>query len=427
MRLVDNAEPESFGMMTLRQAQRLVRAQFAPAIGTADVPLAAARNRVRASDRAAATDLPPHDSAAVDGFAVRASDVRGNGSPQGSPGGSPRPRLRLVGRAAAGHPFGGTVAGGQTVRILTGAPLPPGADAVVMQEGCSIEGDLIELAGDARPGANIRRRGEDVRAGAIVLAAGRRLRPQDIALAAALGVRELPVYDRLRVALFSTGDEVREPGTPLRAGEIWDANRWLLRSLLEALGCDVTDLGILADDRPGMEGAIAEAAHAHDLIVTSGGVSVGGEDHMREVIRRRGSLETQRLAIKPGKPVGLGDIDDCPILALPGNPVAAAVSFIAFGRSVVLRLAGSAEDGPLAFRLPAAFGYRKKPGRRDYLLGVVERDGSGVSSVGMFEKQGAAMLSAIAQTEGFVTVAEWVEEVRPGDLVDFIPHEWLLG
>ncbi|MGE0117296.1 MAG: gephyrin-like molybdotransferase Glp [Dongiaceae bacterium] len=421
MRLVDNAEPESSGMMTLRQAHRLVQAQFAPAVGTAAVPLAAARNRVLAADLAAAVDLPPHDNAAVDGFAVRASDLRANGSPGGSP------RLRLVGRAAAGHPFGGTVAGGQTVRILTGAPLPAGADAVVMQEGCSVEGDLVGLAGDARPGANIRRRGEDVRAGAIVLAAGRRLRPQDIALAAALGVRELAVYDRLRVALFSTGDEVREPGTPLKAGEIWDANRWLLRSLLEVLGCDVTDLGILADDRPGMEGAIAEAAHAHDLIVTSGGVSVGGEDHMREVIRRRGSLETQRLAIKPGKPVGLGDIDDCPILALPGNPVAAAVSFIAFGRSVVLRLAGSAEDAPLAFRLPAAFGYRKKPGRRDFLLGVVERDGSGVSSVGMFEKQGAAMLSAITQTEGFVTVADGVEEVRPGDLVDFIPHEWLLG
>jgi molybdopterin molybdotransferase len=296
-----------------------------------------------------------------------------------------------------------------------------------MQETCGLQGDAVAFTERVRPGANFRRRGEDVRAGSVVLPAGRRLRPQDIALAAALGAHELIVFERLRVALFSTGDEVREPGTPLNIGQIWDANRWLLRSLLEALGCRVSDLGILTDDLHSIEGAISEAAHEHDLIVTSGGVSVGSEDHMTNVIRRRGSLDTRRLAIKPGKPIGLGDIDDCPILALPGNPVAAAVSFIAFGRSVVLRLAGSSEDGPLAFRLPAGFGYRKIRGRRDYLLGVVERDGSGVSSISMFERQGAAMLSAISQTEGFVAIDEHVEHVQPGDLVDFIPHEVLFA
>jgi len=403
--------------MTIRAAKQFVQAQFAPAVGIESVPLAAARNRVLATNLVATIDLPPHDSAAMDGFAVRSADLSVAGAP----------RLRLIGRAAAGHPFDGTIGDGQTVRILTGAPLPPGADAVAMQEICGVEGDAVAVGAGVRPGANFRRRGEDVRAGSVVAAAGRRLRPQDIALAAALGVRELIVFNRLRVALFSTGDEVREPGSPLHAGEIWDANRWLFRSLLEALGCDVSDLGILADDLRRIEGALSDAAHEHDLIVTTGGVSVGKEDHVTNVIRRRGYLETRRLAIKPGKPVGLGDIDDCPILALPGNPVAAAVSFIAFGRAVVLRLAGSAEDGPPSFRLPAAFGYRKKPGRRDYLLGVVERDGSGISSIGLFEKQGAAMLSAITQAEGFVAVDDAVEHVRPGDLVDFIPHESLLA
>ncbi|HET6221794.1 MAG TPA: gephyrin-like molybdotransferase Glp, partial [Dongiaceae bacterium] len=391
------------GMTPLHEAKRHVQAQFVAAVGVETVPLAAARNRVLATNLVAAVDLPPHDSAAVDGFAVRSADLWATNAP----------RLRLVGRTAAGHPFNGTVGGGQTVHILTGAPLPQGADAIVMQEACSIRGDAVDFTERVRPGANFRRRGEDVRTGSVVLAAGRRLRPQDIALAAALGVHELIVFERLRVALFSTGDEVREPGTPLNAGEIWDANRWLLRSLLEALGCKVSDLGILNDDLHGIEGAISGAAHEHDLIVTSGGVSVGSEDHMTNVIRRRGSLDTRRLAIKPGRPVGLGDIDDCPILALPGNPVAAAVSFIAFGRSVVLRLAGSTEDGPLAFRLPAGFGYRKIRGRRDYLLGVIERDGSGISSISMFEKQGAAMLSAITQTDGFVAIDEHIEHVQP--------------
>jgi len=404
-------------MKTLAEAQRLVRAQCAPAVAVETVPLAAARNRVLATNLVAAVDLPLHDSAAMDGFAIRSTDVAGADSP----------RLRLVGRAAAGHPFDGMVADGEAVRIFTGAPLPRGADAVAVQEICGLHGDSVVVGGSVRPGANYRRRGEDVPAGSVVLAAGRRLRPQDIALAAALGARALTVFDRLRVALFSTGEEVREPGTPLGAGEIWDANRWLLRSLLEALGCAVDDLGILSDDRPTIEGALCDAAREHDLIVTSGGMSVGSEDHMTAVIRRRGSLDAYQLAIRPGRPVGLGDIDDCPILALPGNPVAAAVAFIAFGRAVVLRLAGSLEGAPLAFRLPAGFGYKKKPARRDYLLGVVERDGNGISSVSMFEKQGAAMLSAIAQTQGFVAIDEAVEHVRPGDLVDFIPHESLLA
>ncbi len=416
MRLIGGGIPD-IGMKTLPQARQLVQQQFIPVVGIEVVPLAAARNRVLATSLVAAVDLPPHDNAAMDGFAIRSSDLLESGYP----------RLQLIGHAAAGHPFGGAVADGQAVRILTGAPLPRGADTVVTQETCTVEGEFVRIIERVRPGANFRKRGEDVRAGAVVLAAGRRLRPHDIALAAALGVQDMIVFNRLRVALFSTGDEVREPGTPLDAGQIWDANRWLLRSLLEAIGCEISDLGILADNAHDIEGVLADAAHDHDLIVTSGGMSFGSEDHMTNVIRRRGALETQRLAIKPGKPVGLGDIDDCPILALPGNPVAAAVSFVAFGRAVVLRLAGCLEDGPLSFRLPAAFGYRKKRGRRDYLLGVVERDGSGVSSVSMYEKQGAAMLSAISQTHGFVAIDENFEHVRPGDLVDFIPHEALLA
>lgn len=403
-------------MKTLAEAGQMVQAHFPPAVPVEQVPLGRARNRVLADGLVAPTDLPRFDNAAMDGFAVRWADL-----------GAAGPRLLHVGQAAAGHPFAGTVRTAQTVRVLTGGEMPQGADTVVVQEHCLAKGDWVEVVENPRQGANVRRRGEDLRAGTVVLAAGRRLRAPDIALAAALGFCSLPVYRRLRVALLSTGDEVREPGSPLCAGEIWDANRWLLASLLEALGCRVSDLGIRPDDADAIESALAAAAQDHDLIVTSGGMSVGSEDHLAEVIRRHGSLETQTLAIKPGKPVGLGDIDDCPILALPGNPVAAAVAFVAFGRSLVLRLAGATHEDPVSFRLPSGFSYAKKPGRRDYLVGTHTRDGGGVGWLVPHAKQGSAMLSAMARAGGFIVIDEGVEKVKPGDLVDFIPYDVLMS
>src|SRR5262245_59849390 len=233
MRLAGGSEAPEMGMKSLPEVRRLVRQQFVPVVGIEVVPLAVARNRALATNLVASVDLPPHDNAAMDGFAIRSVDQLAAGIP----------RLRLVGHAAAGHPFDGEVADGQAVRILTGAPLPRGADTVVTQETCGYDGDHLRLIERVRPGANIRRRGEDVRAGSVVLAAGRRLRPHDIALAAALGVQELAVFQQLRVALFSTGDEVREPGAPLDTGQLWDANRWLLRSVLGATGCVATDPG----------------------------------------------------------------------------------------------------------------------------------------------------------------------------------------
>jgi molybdopterin molybdotransferase len=408
--------PSRPDVMTQAEAQAIVECRFAATIGTERAALAAALNRVLATDLVATIDLPPYNSAAVDGVAVRSVDLRQTTT-----------QLRLIGQAAAGRPHVGELTTGQAVRIFTGAPMPVGADIVIMQESCQIEGHSVSIPGGTPRVLHWRQRGDDVRAGSVLIPAGRRLRSQDIALAAALGNRELTVFNRLNVALFSTGDEVRDPGTKLAIGEIWDANRWLLRSLLDSLGCRVSDFGILPDDSRAIEAALTAAARDNDLLVTSGGVSVGSEDHLTAVIRRRGTLDIWRLAISPGKPVGLGDIDACPILALPGNTVPAIVMFVAFGRSLVLRLAAAHGEMPLSFRLPGNFAVKKPPGRRDYLFGMVENFCDRPSAVVPSARQGAGVLSTLTETQGFIVLEEDCEAVRPGDIVEFMPIRSILG
>ena len=404
-------------MMLLAEAEAIVHAQLSLAVGRESVPLAEARGRILGQDLISPLDLPPHDNAAVDGFAFYGSDLPASGAA----------RLRLAGRAAAGRPFTGVVLRGEAARILTGAPMPAGTDTVVMQEDCGVDGDTLHVLRLPRCSSNRRRRGEDIQAGKLALSAGQRLRAPEIALAAALGQTSLPVFQRLSVGLFSTGDEVRDPGILLQAGQIWDANRWMLRNLLEGLGCRVSDLGILPDDAGAVEQALQAAAHAHDLLITSGGMSVGSEDHLGAVIRRRGTLDIWRLAVKPGKPVGFGDIDTCPILALPGNPVAAMVLFLVLGRGIVLRLSGAGMEPPLRLRLPADFVYKKKPGRREYLLGRVDSRGDGVSVVRPLPKQGTAILSAATLAEGLILLPEEAEIVDTDDLVDFLPLSSLMS
>jgi molybdopterin molybdotransferase len=404
-------------MMLLAEAEAAVHAQLSLAVSQESVPLAQARGRILGQDLISPLDLPPHDNAAVDGFALSGRDLPESGTA----------RLRLAGRAAAGRPFTGVVLKGEAARILTGAPLPAGTDTVVMQEDCAVDGDTLHVLHLPRCSSNRRRQGEDILLGKLALSAGQRLRAPEVALAAALGQTSLNVFQRLSVGLFSTGDEVRDPGILLQAGQIWDANRWMLRNLLEGLGCRVADLGILPDDVGAVERALQAAAHVHDLLITSGGMSVGSEDHLGAVIRRRGTLDIWRLAVKPGKPVGFGDIDTCPILALPGNPVAAMVLFLVLGRGIVLRLSGALLEPPLRLRLPADFVYKKRPGRREYLLGRVDSRGPGVSVVRPLPKQGTAILSATTLAEGLILLPEEAEIVDTDDLVDFLPLSSLMA
>ena len=395
----------------LADALAAIRTQFRPILDTEAVGLAGARGRVLATDLIAKVSLPHWDSAAVDGFAVRASDLL--------PGRVSR--LTVIGAAAAGHPFSGAIGRGQAVRILTGAPLPREADIVIMQEFCRVDGGELLVEGNSASKKHWRARGEDVGLGARAIAAGTRLRAQDVALAGALGCTQLLVRRRPRVGLFSTGDELREPGDPLLSGQIWDANRCLLRGLLEHLGCQVVDFGILGDEPELLEGALSRAAHDCDLLVTSGGMSVGSEDHIRSIIGRRGVLEIWPLAIKPGKPVGLGDIDDCAILALPGNPIAAVVAFIAIGRAVVDVTSGACHDPPGLLAMPAGFSFEKSRGIRQFLLGELRAVGEARSTVAPSARQGTAMLSALTQGDGFIVLDEDREVVRPGEPVDFLP------
>ena len=394
----------------------LIQERITPVVSEEEAPLAEACGRILARDLVSAIDVPPHPNSAVDGYAVAHADLLPDRDTV----------LPVTGRAAAGHPLGRPAARGEAIRIFTGAPMPDGLDTVMMQEDCVIEKGRVQLAPGIRKGANRRHAGEDVAKGAVALAAGRRLKPADLGLAAALGQDRLPVFRRLRVALLSTGDEVREPGQKLPPGAIYDANRVMLMALLRGLGCAVTDLGIRPDHAEGLADTLAAASAGHDLIVTSGGVSTGEEDHVKAAIERLGRLDFWRLAIKPGRPVALGQIRGVPLIGLPGNPVAAALTFAVLARPLILRLAGAEAAPPLLFPVLAGFSYRKKAGRREYLrASLVRENGNAVAR--RYPKDGAGILSSIVQSDGFVVLGEETSDVAPGAAVDFLPFTEVFG
>jgi molybdopterin molybdotransferase len=304
--------------------------------------------------------------------------------------------------------------------------MPEGADTVMMQEDSALTDGKVTLKPGIKKGANRRHAGEDVERGSVALSAGRRLKPADLGLAAALGHDRLTVRQALRVALISTGDEVREPGTVLPPGAIYDANRIMLASLLRGLGCIVTDLGIRPDRAAALGDTLATAAKEHDLIVTSGGVSTGEEDHVRAAIERLGRLDFWRLAIKPGRPVALGQVKGVPLIGLPGNPVAAALTFAILGRPLILRLAGAATEAPALFRVRAEFAYKKRKGRREYVRASLGRDGDTVT-VHKYPKDGAGILSSIVRSDGFVIIDEAADGVASGAMVDFLPYAEIIG
>ncbi len=413
--LSDDCFADGGALMTADEALALLGRAVVPVSEPEAVGLAQAHGRILAAEVIAARDVPPHDNAAVDGYAVFFADL--------DPGGETR--LPVTGRAAAGHPLGRAARPGEAIRIFTGAPMPDGPDTIMMQEDCRLEGDadapVVVVRPGIRRGANRRRAGEDVTAGTTVLKRGQRLRPQDVGLAASLGLTRLEVYRRLRVALMSTGDELREPGAGLPPGCIYDSNRAILHGALEGLGCAVTDLGIVADRRQAVRRILVRAAEGHDLIVSSGGVSVGEEDHVKAVVEELGSLHFWRLAIKPGRPVAMGQVDRVPFIGLPGNPVAVVVTFVKFARPLILGLAGSTERAPVLFRVRAGFAHKKKRNRREFLRArlVTAEDGGLVAD--KFPRDGAGILSSLVEADGLVELPEEVTELAQGSMVDFLP------
>ena len=299
--------------------------------------------------------------------------------------------------------------------------MPEGPDTVMMQEDCRAEGDAVVIMAGIKHGANRRSAGEDIQAGATILRAGHRLRPQDVGLAASVGLNELAVYRPLRTALFSTGDELCEPGADAPAGAIYDSNRYVLRALLEAQGCAVTDLGILPDDAATVRAALADAARDHDLLFTSGGVSVGEEDHVKAAVESQGSLHFWRLAIKPGRPLALGQVGRVPFVGLPGNPVAAMVTFLRIARPLILRLAGATQVAPLIYRLRADFDHKKKRNRREWVRARLVASDDGTLVAAKFPRGGAGILSSLVEADGLVELPEAMTRLERGAMVDFLP------
>ncbi len=398
-------------LLPVAEALAMLDARVGAVAEREEIDLGAADGRVLAADLEAAIASPPHDNVAVDGYALRFADLSTTGDTD----------LRLAGRAAAGHPLAGRIAPGTAVRVFTGAVLPAGADCVVMQEDIRLDAGTITVPVGLKAGANRRLAGEDVAAGAVALAAGARLRPQEIALAAAIGHDRLPVFRRLRLGVFSTGDEIQEPGTALRPGAVYDANRHMLMALARQLPVDVVDLGILADDRATITRRLGEAAADLDVLVTSGGVSTGEEDHVKAAVEAQGALHFWRIAIKPGRPLALGTIAGTAFIGLPGNPVAAMVCFLRFARPLILKRAGARDLAPALFRVAAGFSHKKKPDRREWVRARLARGGDGGLCARKFERQGSGIISSLVQSDGLVEIAEDVTRLEPGTMVDFLP------
>ncbi|MBV8565028.1 MAG: molybdopterin molybdotransferase MoeA [Methylobacteriaceae bacterium] len=403
-------------LMPIETALALIGERVTPIEAIEDVPLAAADGRVVARDVHAAVALPPFVNSAVDGWGVRFADLVADRVTE----------LAASGRVAAGQSAEGLEVAGRAVRLFTGAPVPAGIDTIFMQEDATARDGVVVLPPGLKRGANLRFLGEDLAQGVVALPAGRRLRPQDLALAAAVGLVSLPVRRRLKVALFSTGDELCEPGEPLRPAAIYDSNRVLLASLLRRLGAEVSDLGILRDEPRQLAARLHAAAHGHDLILTSGGVSTGEEDHVRQAVEGIGSIVFWRLAIKPGRPVAMGVIEGTPLAGLPGNPVASFVTFVHLVRPLIDRLCGAAPIPAVAVPVRAAFRYRKRAGRREYVRVALRPGPDGALEAAKHPQEGAAILTSLTNTDGLVELPETCTSVSLGDTVGFFSYATLL-
>jgi molybdopterin molybdotransferase len=404
-------------MMSVDEAVGLIAARVVAVQEAETVALAAADGRVLAGDLEAPLPLPPFTNSAVDGYAVRSSDLPTRGARA----------FPVRGRVQAGASADVPLAAGHAMRIFTGAPMPVGADTVFMQEDVRLdEAGHIVLPAGLKPGANVRPAGEDIPQGAVALEAGRRLKPQDVALAAAFGLTDLSVIRRIRVALFSTGNELASPGSPRAAAQLYDSNRFMLLLMLKRLGCEVSDLGILRDERESLAQALKRVATGHDLILTTGGVSAGEEDHVKAAVESAGSLVLWRMAIKPGRPVAMGIIGGTPFIGLPGNPVASFVTFVHVVRPTVLALAGAVPQHLVPMPVRAAFTYKKKNGRREYVRANLRMAGDGLPEVVKFPREGAGLLSSLVDTDGLVELGESVTTVEPGQTVGFLGYASLI-
>ena len=408
--------------LPVEMAQEFIARLVPQVTAIESLALRASLGRVLARDIVSTIDVPAHDNSAMDGYALRGSDLQATGDTL----------LSVAGTGLAGQAFDGPVAAGQCLRIMTGAVMPAGLDTVVPQEFVKTEGALLRIpAGVVRTGDNRRLAGEDLARGSAALRAGRILRPADLGLMASLGRAEVPVMRKLRVAFFSTGDELRSVGEPLDVGCVYDSNRYTIWAMLQRLGCETLDLGVVRDQPDALRAAFSEAAASADAVITSGGVSVGEADHTKAIMAELGDVLFWRIAMRPGRPMAIGRVatrrgHEAILFGLPGNPVAVMVTFYAFVRAALLRMSGATPSPLPLLRAACTSGLRKKPGRTEYQRGIVSRAADGRWQVTITGSQGSGILSSMSVANGMVVLHHGQGDVAAGDEVDVVPFDGLV-
>lgn len=410
----DDYDPNS---MPVPKAREYIRAVLKPVSTVERLHIRSALGRVLSDDVISPVDVPGHDNSAMDGYAVRFSDLKQD----------LEVKLQLVGTAFAGNPFDGRVDAGQTVRIMTGAVVPDGCDTVIMQERASPSGNEVSVTAVPKAGTNTRKAGEDLRKGEAALKRGQLVRPAELGLLASLGIGEISVYRRLRVAFFSTGDELVSVGQQLGAGQIYDSNRYTLYGMLTRAGCEILDMGVIRDTPEAVEEAFVQASAAADVIITSGGVSVGEADYVKQVLESLGEVLFWKIAMKPGRPLAYGKIGDAHFFGLPGNPVAVMVTFYQFVRDALARLQGQVDVKPLpTMKVVCTAPIKKAPGRTEFQRGLLSQDVGGQWTVRPTGDQGSGILSSMSQAHCFIVLSTETGSLEAGATVDIQLLEGLI-
>jgi len=402
----DDYDPNS---MPVGKAREVIARFLSPVTATERLNVRAALGRVLAEDVVSPLDVPAHDNSAMDGYAVRFADLQPSGEVT----------LKVAGSSFAGVPFRGAVKAGECVRIMTGGVMPAGTDTIVMQEHVKADKERVTVGGSHKKGQHLRRAGEDLATGQMALKRGLPLRPADIGLISSLGIGEVTVYRKLRVAFFSTGDELVSVGTQPKEGQIFDSNRYTLHGMLMRLGCEVLDMGVVRDDPALLEKAFRDAASAADVVITSGGVSVGEADFVKVLLDKLGEVVFWKIAMKPGRPLAYGKIGHAHFFGLPGNPVSVMVTFYQFVRDALLRLSGL-DPVPVvpAFKVPCTSALKKAPGRTEFQRGILSQDAAGNWSVRVTGEQGSGILRSMSEANCFFILPTDQGNVTPGTLVE---------
>ncbi|WP_455211185.1 molybdopterin molybdotransferase MoeA [Kaarinaea lacus] len=398
-------------ILQLDQALAHIENSIQPLQSIEQVVIHRALDRVLAQDVTSPIDVPPYDNSAMDGYAVSHSDLSTRGEI----------RLKTVATIMAGAPHNGDIVSGQCARIMTGAKIPNGTDTVIMQEVVDVAGDTITIQTTHKPGENVRRAGEDISTGETVLKQGRKITPADIGLLASLGIPEVKVYRRIRVAFFSTGDELKPLGSQLLDGQIYDSNRYTLYGMLSRIGADVLDMGAVPDDRQATQEAFTTAAANADVLITTGGVSMGEADFVKETLEQQGDVNFWKLAMKPGKPLTFGRIDQCWFFGLPGNPVSAMVTFYELVLPGLQKLSGQEKLLPTIITVPCVSTLRKRPGRLEFQRGIMEKNAKGKLVVKSTGNQDSHVLSSMSKANCFIILPIDCGTVEPGTFVEVQP------